>query len=592
FIYEQAASLDLGLVLPETQLVFAEEGGSSNLLDVYDNVVQLAGQDFKRSFSRNREEVRLRALDGSQDIVLELSELPGRIEVRGRAYTVRSQHRDLMDESSKIKWLDGLVEREAADNGKVLALVDFRKAVRRLALRYSKRYGQDFGLGVWGGNTQQGGMTLEERNRRIWRFRSEDRPGVLSGTFGLLASSINLFQTPGSPHHNSVLARMTRPWKNLFDADRLLGYGQTHQVRAYTPVSEFGGADMETVGEMIQERLAEERALFDHVIDGAPILDEDSQQAFESYAQRMMRAEAPAGARLVEKASLLPDGLAFDDVLPENQLPAAALGLGSSEGGRLTRILRGGKGSVPVRVSMGRKSFAAVVETGQKGDAVLRSGDARQNIVVEPEAFTPHGGPGRVLDGTDALEFKSMIMNEVRRMIRFADSQADQTCRIALVDSPGIPESCRLLMDEITRRFADTRNVIIKSGSADSIRSWIADELKPSDRDSLVVFGWHETLARYFPHPDLMKAAVGMEADDHEADRWYWDAPVMMHLLLAMALKDEPRIKSLYERLTGNALKSMDDLRGGKLVIYPKLQRLLVDLDRLHQLASEALRSA
>ncbi len=176
--------------------------------------------------------------------------------------------------STKIQKLDELIDQELKEDpvshtrGKVLILVDFVEEVERLESRYNTRLGNGKAAGV------SGKLTLTERNKRIWAFRSEHEPSVLIGTPKLLGSSLNLFQIPQSPFHISTLIRLSRPWINMNDGERLIGIGQTHPVKVITLVSQFrdvpvaADSALLTVDEMLEKQLSDERTFFRQIVDG------------------------------------------------------------------------------------------------------------------------------------------------------------------------------------------------------------------------------------------------------------------------------------------------------------------------------------
>ncbi|MBI2095342.1 MAG: hypothetical protein HYT89_04160, partial [Candidatus Omnitrophica bacterium] len=201
--------------------------------------------------------------------------------------------RDYTSESPKIREVDDIIEKEIRQNGKVVILVDFVEEVERLVERYDRRFGRGFSVGITGGVADP-----KERAEKIFKFRSEERPGILIGTPRLLGSSINLFQTPGSNFHISTLVRLSRPWRVLDDAQRLQGIGQTHPVTAHTLISEFPekreGAQM-TVEESQERLLGSEARLFSHVIDGDALVDEAAKRRVASALETLLPAAVPAG---------------------------------------------------------------------------------------------------------------------------------------------------------------------------------------------------------------------------------------------------------------------------------------------------------
>ena len=124
---------------------------------------------------------------------------------------------------------------------------------------------------------------------------------MLIGTTGTIGSSLNLFQVPGSSFHISTLVRLTRPWVNVDDGDRLVGIGQEHQVKVITLVSTFRKETLarlgskRTIEERLQDVLAQKKVIFRNVVDGQPIIDDEARQKLEAFAaEEMLNGKTPA----------------------------------------------------------------------------------------------------------------------------------------------------------------------------------------------------------------------------------------------------------------------------------------------------------
>ncbi len=224
-------------------------------------------------------------------------------KVQGRVLTEAETQR-LADEilAPKLLELDKIIDDRVKDHGKVVVLIDFIEQIHGLTgesedaivegivARYNRIYGAGAAVGV------SNEMPLADRNTGIQNFRSQAKPYVLVGTTQLLGSSLNLFQIPGSPFHISTLVRLSRPWMNYQDGERLVGIGQTHDVEVITLVSHARA--FLSVEEHLQSRLAEESEFLVHIVEGTPVLDEESFDKLDSFTHVFMDRSAentPAG---------------------------------------------------------------------------------------------------------------------------------------------------------------------------------------------------------------------------------------------------------------------------------------------------------
>ncbi|MBF0216670.1 MAG: hypothetical protein HQL30_06730 [Candidatus Omnitrophica bacterium] len=135
----------------------------------------------------------------------------------------------------KVLELDKIIEDRLADNGKVVVLVDFVEEIEILVERYNRKYLDRSGSSAAIGLNQA--VSLGDRLSGIDAFRKDMSPKILIGTTWLLGQSLNLFQAPGADFHISTMVRLSRPWMNFDDADRLIGIGQTRDVELITLVS-------------------------------------------------------------------------------------------------------------------------------------------------------------------------------------------------------------------------------------------------------------------------------------------------------------------------------------------------------------------
>lgn len=180
----------------------------------------------------------------------------------------------------KVFELDKIIDQKIKVNGKIVVLVDFPEAVGMLVERYNRLLGDGAAVGV------SGEVSVDDRLTGIRDFRSKIKnPKVLIGTTRLLGSSLNLFQMPGSPFHISTLVRLSRPWENYNDGERLVGIGQTHEVEVITLASK--SAALKSIEEILEERLAVELEDAAHVVEGLPVMgeegDEDAELAVDKF---------------------------------------------------------------------------------------------------------------------------------------------------------------------------------------------------------------------------------------------------------------------------------------------------------------------
>ena len=299
---------------PETELIFTSSTGESTTLGVNEHELILGGRSFIRTLEADGSMI-LREIGGArQEIRINLENLPQSIEIGGNKYQIEARKRNLADSSNKIKRLDEIIEEERQKNGKVVVLVDFVEAVDRLVARYNERYGAGSAVGI------SNAVPVRSRQNNIWRFRSETSPSVLIGTTETLGSSLNLFQIPGSPFHISTLVRLSRPWWNVDDAERLVGIGQDHQVKVITLVSRFRQETMNqrgplrTIEERVEDKLAEKREIFSHVVDGKPIVDEQARQQLEALAAEAVEGKK-ASTKEEEKTESAPETVTLTESL-------------------------------------------------------------------------------------------------------------------------------------------------------------------------------------------------------------------------------------------------------------------------------------
>ncbi len=189
---------------------------------------------------------------------------------------------DLSNQSAKIKRLDQIIYNEKLQNGKTVVLVESIEEAERLQARYNTIYGEGAAVSITSNEK------VLERNDRIERFRGQPFPLVLIGTSALLGSSLNLFQIPGSDFHISTVVRLSRPWWNVDDGERLLGIGQTHPVKVYSLIGQFRPYSRDSkinprfsVDQMLDNLLNEEAEVFSHVVDGKTITDSESEDRLE-----------------------------------------------------------------------------------------------------------------------------------------------------------------------------------------------------------------------------------------------------------------------------------------------------------------------
>ncbi|MCR4336205.1 MAG: hypothetical protein NUV91_00140, partial [Candidatus Omnitrophica bacterium] len=305
--FERRASVDLGLVVSEDEWVFVDADGQKTVLGVLDNEIELEGRRFTRSRERTERGLMLEEVDGEEVIGIPHDPTGQTFQLNGKEFAVEKRRRDLMDESAKIQRLDEIVREEIGNDGKVVVLVDFIEEIDRLVERYNRIHGEGVALGTYGD------VPLKDRVEGIYQFRSGQNPSILIGTTQMLGSSLNLFQLPGRPFHISTLVRLSRPWVNIDDGDRLVGIGQTHPVKVMTLVSRFREETRQavvqpqvpesaevvmtalapqvalTIEERLERKLTEKRQIFAHVVDGAPIIDDQASQQLTELAADLLK---------------------------------------------------------------------------------------------------------------------------------------------------------------------------------------------------------------------------------------------------------------------------------------------------------------
>jgi hypothetical protein len=228
-----------------------------------------------------------------------------------------------------------------------------------------------------------GQQILSERNQAIRRFRSEEQPWVLIGTSFLLGSSLNLFQLPGQPFHIATVVRLSRPWWNLDDGERLIGIGQTHPVKVITLVSQFstqprlekGGLPEQTVEELQERNLIGKQAQADVIMDPRPVLDEDTIATLESMTRGML-GQVPEEQVAPEEAPKRIDDCSFCGWKPGSVFTQYA----EQAQGIIEPIMR----ETQVRFSLGELSDAEAIE-----EALSRIRQALQLDEVPAEVAGP-----------------------------------------------------------------------------------------------------------------------------------------------------------------------------------------------------------
>lgn len=210
------------------------------------------------------------------------------------------KERELMEISSKIKRLDEIVDNEIKSNGKVVIFVDYVEEIERLKARYNEKYGEGSVFGI------HKDVPTKARHENIWKFRSESRPQILIGTSDTIGSSLNLFQIPGSSFHISTVVRLSRPWNNVDDGDRLVGIGQDHQVKVYTLISKFRDETLakigsrNTVDQMNDALLKKKKKIFNSIVDGKPVIDDETRKNLEAIAVGIQKGELPVIEQIEE----------------------------------------------------------------------------------------------------------------------------------------------------------------------------------------------------------------------------------------------------------------------------------------------------
>jgi hypothetical protein len=196
----------------------------------------------------------------------------------------------------KIKAMDEWIDRELKDNGKVLLFVDFiEQGVSDYLVKHLNGL---FGEGAAVAVSAQSG-DVEDRNRVIWDFRSQPNPRILIATPALLGSSVNLFQIPGSTFHSSLVIRLSQPWWNMDDGERLIGIGQTYPVRVVTFVSQFrdrGNPEHPrlTIEEKQVADLKYKQRVYESVVDGRPPQDPDFAERVKDIEGQLLE-QTPSG---------------------------------------------------------------------------------------------------------------------------------------------------------------------------------------------------------------------------------------------------------------------------------------------------------
>ena len=208
--------------------------------------------------------------------------------------------RNLTAQSPKIIKLCEIIEEEKKQNGKLLVLVDFVEEIDRLAGFLNKKFGAGTACGI----TSK--LSPRERSEMIHTFRGETGPSILIGTSFLLGSSLNLFQLPGRKFHISMLVRLSRPWWNLDDGERLIGIGQTHPVKVITLISTFrtqpkSGKPMKTIEELQEMDLTRKQKEFETTIDGK-IQDKALLRALILISEEIMGGPSTAHAAKISSA--------------------------------------------------------------------------------------------------------------------------------------------------------------------------------------------------------------------------------------------------------------------------------------------------
>lgn len=214
-----------------------------------------------------------------------------------------------MEQSAKIQRLDQIVAEEIANNGKVLVEVEYIDEIKRLVDHYNRIYGPGSAEGIWGD------VSPKKRDKIAKRFKGQPNPKILIGRSDAIGSSLNLYQAPGVSFHISTLVRLSRPWVNVDDAARLIGYGQDHQVRAITLISTFSPQAIEkmkealakmnqdgkakeipdtflTAEEMLDLLLLGKKDIFGRTIDGRPSVADDDKEAIFNMARAIFQAKA------------------------------------------------------------------------------------------------------------------------------------------------------------------------------------------------------------------------------------------------------------------------------------------------------------
>ncbi len=205
---------------------------------------------------------------------------------------------DLTPVTPKIQALFDIIREETARKGKVVVLLDFVEGIERVVGLINDKFGDGTAVGT-------SNASALERLERIRRFRSEIQPKVLIGTSFLLGSSINLFQIPGVPFHISRLVRLSQPWSNVDDGDRLVSQGRPdthiHPVKVTTLVSEFatqprvdkGGEPELTIEQMQEGDLAVKKKIFKTVIEGGANVENKFSTYLQMLAARITNHDQP-----------------------------------------------------------------------------------------------------------------------------------------------------------------------------------------------------------------------------------------------------------------------------------------------------------
>ncbi|MFN0061904.1 MAG: hypothetical protein ACKVPX_05235 [Myxococcaceae bacterium] len=260
------------LVHPQHEARFVEYD------EAQDNVIRTMRQDF----------VRWRRFEARPDKASPADNLFVRFDMERRAsvdlaLVMPGDH--WTHPSHKVRELDGIIDEEAATNGKVLVLVDFPELMDRLITRYNQRLGERAAFGI------SGKTPMSQRRDIVRKFRGDPQQAkVLFGTSFLLGASLNLSQLPGAPFRNATVVRLSRPWVNLDDGERLIDMKQAHPVRVITLISQFrarqGEPHLSTIEELQEKNLSGKRVLFKSVLDGNPVMSDEQVEALEAMADR------------------------------------------------------------------------------------------------------------------------------------------------------------------------------------------------------------------------------------------------------------------------------------------------------------------